>query len=295
MISIIICSAQKHLLDNVSKNIAATIGTPYELIAVDNSKGEMGICQAYNKGAKQAKYPVLCFMHEDLDIKTKDWGAVVLDAFHKNANLGIVGVVGNAYKSKAPTGWDSGSFDPELVSCNYIQQFKFSNKPAEHVFVNPLNEQLSSVATVDGMWFCTTREIVEKYPFDEKLFKDFHCYDLDFCFQVGQTHELAVTFNVLIEHFSEGSYKKTWWLDTLKLHDKWQEKLPIDLRNLPRETKFQIEKEAYLGVVYLFKEIGYSNGELLSFYFKEKLKGRVGWQIYFKCNKLVLKHVFGMK
>ncbi|MNL16704.1 hypothetical protein D3C87_1377560 [compost metagenome] len=164
-----------------------------------------------------------------------------------------------------------------------------------HYYDNPLNEELSQVVVVDGMWFCTTKEITRKYPFDEALLKGFHCYDLDFCFQVGQTHDIAVTFNILMEHYSEGSYKKDWWEDTLKLHDKWQKKLPLDLLNLSANTRFVIEKRAYRGMVYLLKEFGYSNGDLLSFYFKEKLRGRIGWQVYFKCNLVVWKRVLGIR
>lgn len=276
-------------------NIDKTIGVPYEIVSFYNPDGKDGICKLYNEGARRAKYDLLCFMHEDLNIKTQNWGKIVADAFDQKSNLGIVGVVGSVYKSKAPTGWDAVSFDPTLVKCNYIQGFKFSKQPSVAYYENSSNEKLSNVAVVDGMWFCTTKTVAIKYPFDENLFNGFHCYDLDFCFQVGLTHHIAVTYDVLIEHYSEGSYKRDWWMDTLKLHDKWQKKLPIDLQNLPANTRFVIEKRAYRGIVYMFKEFGYSNGDLLVFYLKEKLKGRMGWQIFFKCNLLVWKHIFGIK
>ncbi|RZK03487.1 MAG: TonB-dependent receptor, partial [Flavobacterium sp.] len=63
------------------------------------------------------------------------------------------------------------------------------------------------------------KEIVEAHNFDEETFKQFHCYDLDFSLQVQQTHRAVVTFQVLLEHFSEGNYSKTWIEETLKLHE----------------------------------------------------------------------------
>lgn len=73
MISIIICSKNKDLLKDVSANIELTIGVPYEIIAIENNKGEFGICKAYNDGASKAKYDIFCFMHEDISFETQNW------------------------------------------------------------------------------------------------------------------------------------------------------------------------------------------------------------------------------
>ena len=77
MISIIISSANSKQLEEVSQNVAQTIGVPYEIISFNNADGSMGICEVYNKGTAKAKYDLLCFMHEDLLFKTMDWGKVV--------------------------------------------------------------------------------------------------------------------------------------------------------------------------------------------------------------------------
>ena len=60
----IICSARPERLQAVTRNIEATIGVEYELIAVDNSVEGRGICAVYNEGASRARYPFLCFVHE---------------------------------------------------------------------------------------------------------------------------------------------------------------------------------------------------------------------------------------
>jgi hypothetical protein len=105
MISVIISSARPQLLKRAISNIERTIGIPFELLVYKNSNAERGICEIYNKGAKDAKYNTLCYMHEDLDIKTENWGKLVLATFAQYKNLGVLGVAGASYKSYAPSGW----------------------------------------------------------------------------------------------------------------------------------------------------------------------------------------------
>lgn len=289
MISIIICSANSELLASAITNIENTIGVPFEILSYSNPKGEFGICSIYNKGAKAAKFEVLCFMHEDLDIKTVDWGEVVLRSFRENTALSVLGVVGCAYKSAAPFGWEARSPDRKLLFYNYIQRYKFSDTPSAHFIENPDNALMSKVVTVDGMWFCTRKSIFAEFSFDEELFEGFHCYDLDFCLQVGQKYDVAVTFQVLIEHFSEGSFGKDWWLDTLRLHRKWRKSLPMSVDKLSDKTKFIIEKRTYRNLVPLLTDMGYSKCYLFSLFLKLKRYGLMGWQQYFKINYFTAK------
>lgn len=75
MISIIICSRNKNIDSELEQNILDTIGNiVYEVINIDNSTNNYSIFQAYNKGTQIAKYPYLCFMHEDILFHTADWG-----------------------------------------------------------------------------------------------------------------------------------------------------------------------------------------------------------------------------
>ena len=71
MISVVICSINKILAEQVSKNIHDTIGVPFELIVIDNNLLKKGIAHVYNLGAGRAKYDVICFVHEDVLFQTK--------------------------------------------------------------------------------------------------------------------------------------------------------------------------------------------------------------------------------
>ncbi|SDF67915.1 Glycosyltransferase like family protein [Mucilaginibacter pineti] len=243
MISIIISSANSTLLKNVSQNVAETIGVPYEIIATDNSGGQQGICTVYNKGLLKAKYDIVCFMHEDIFIKTNDWGKKILNSFEKNPDLGLLGVIGSAYKPMTPSGW--GGLGSDSYYYNLIQHNKYSDEPTTHLYRNPNNEKLTQVACVDGVWLCTTRKIAREFMFDEINFTGFHVYDLDFSLSVGQKYKVAVTYDVLIEHFSEGKFDQKWMMDTLKLHEKWNSILPVNCESLSHEQVVHSEKATF--------------------------------------------------
>src|SRR5690349_21085161 len=143
MISVIICSADPVELQLVKENIATTIGTVHEIIAFDNAHAEKGICELYNEGAKQAKNDILVFMHEDIEMKTADWGVKVLEIFNANPNLGLMGVAGGGYKSVVPSSWYNA--DLEINGgfyCNLIQGFKYSGRESFLDYRNAKNEKL---------------------------------------------------------------------------------------------------------------------------------------------------------
>lgn len=231
MISIIICFRDQELLNAVLQSVANTIGLPYEVVAIDNSKGGHSIFEAYNLGIKRSVYSYLCFMHEDITFITENWGQKVVDAFENNPNLGLLGVAGSSYKPAVPSGWSFESASQETMYVN-IMQYRKGNDTVNKNYCNPRNQYTSQVASVDGVWFCTTRAVVDQIQFDEQNFSGFHCYDVDFSLSVLQKYEVAVTFEVLINHFSGGSFNDSWTLETLKLHKKWRNHLPINVANL---------------------------------------------------------------
>ena len=253
MISIIISSAKKPLLAQVKKNIADTIGIEHEIIAFDNSDGSKGICQIYNQGIREAKFDVLCFMHEDIAMHTPNWGVIVEDIFKNYPNVGLIGLAGSSYRPITPTGWNGMGNEGYYI--NLLQRFKFEEKETKREYHNPGDKALAPVAVVDGVWFCTTKALAQKYMFDES-FAGFHVYDMDFSLTIGQEKTVAVTFDVLLEHFSEGSYNADWLKDTIKLFEKWHHILPINLGGLPHKQIIYIERRTFK---HFLKQITQSN------------------------------------
>ncbi|MES2650952.1 MAG: glycosyltransferase [Bacteroidota bacterium] len=292
MISIIIASVKSDMLANVSENISNTIGVEFEIISFDNSNGEKGLCELYNLGAKRARYNNLCFMHEDIKIKTNNWGNIVLECFNNRPKLGVLGVAGSAYKSFAPSGWGIGG-ERHTEFYNYIQTFKAKDKPSIHAYLNVANDDFKNAVTVDGMWFCTTKEIAVAHQFDENTFKRFHCYDLDYCLNVGQIYDVGITFDILIEHFSEGGYTKEWFFETLKLHNKWQYMLPKSTIEIPRRIKYLIERKAYLIIFSRLISFNFNKKYIVDFFEEYRAKSKMsfwmGFKLKYKLSKLLRK------
>lgn len=243
MISIVICSIDPVQLAEVRSNIAATIGIPYEVIAIDNRNSSKGICEVYNNGASVAKFAIVCFMHEDICIKTENWGKIVLSIFDKNPKAGIVGVAGGGYKSLTPSGWYNVDFQhAEKSFQNIIQGYKYNMKENFHALHNPLVEKLSEVVCVDGVWLCTRKELVLEKPFDQTLLTGFHGYDVDFCLHHFGVYQIFVTYEILLIHFSEGNFTKLWLDEVLKLHHKWRSYLPLTTVKLSQKEIYHTEK-----------------------------------------------------
>lgn len=243
MVSVIISSADAAQLRQVTDNINSTIGVPFQLIAIDNSAGEKGICEVYNTGAKTAQYDVLCFLHEDVIIKTNNWGQALVDIFKNNAEIGLLGVAGSSYKSLSPSPWGGHAIDTKYT--NFEQCYKHEDKAPHVLYRNPNNVKLAQVACIDGVFMCTTKQVFAEYQFDEQLLKGFHVYDVDYSLTVGQRHKVMVTYDIFLSHLSEGSYNKDWMLDNIAVHKKWNNYLPVNIEGLTLKQQQVIEKISF--------------------------------------------------
>jgi len=292
MISIIISSADAAMLKDVTANIAATIGAPYELLAVDNSKGQKGICTVYNEGVKKAKYDLICFIHEDIIIQTQNWGNTLVQTFNDNPDVGLVGVVGGSYKPLAPSIW--GGLGINNVYANITQIHKHSDKESYLFYRNPRDKKLENVACVDGVFLASTKKIATEIPFDEVTFTGFHCYDIDFSLAVGQKYKVAVTFELLLTHLSEGSYTRSWMDDNLTLHKKWGDKLPVNVEKFTLKQCVYIEKITFRTFIKQMVKFNYPISAVWQVLQQSKKKymamdKMLYWKLHFYILKIYLK------
>ena len=129
---------------------------------------------------------------------------------------------------------------------------------------------------------CTLRNLALKYPFDQDLLKGFHCYDIDYCLTLKQHYDVVVTFNILMEHFSEGGYSKEWFEDTLKVHKKWEKTLPLSLNQYEPTTEYFLEKKAYKWILEKLIQMDYSVSYISKFLNSYRLKGHLKNKMYLK-------------
>lgn len=222
MISIIVCSINKELLEQLKKNVAEKIGVPFEIVAVANSVHNRSISSVYNTAAKKSNFEFLCFLHEDILIHTKDWGKKIVEHL-SDSEIGLVGVSGAVYKSKYPGTWST--CDRSLYRTHSIQHFKNRSEPVV-TRVNPLNETTSEVVVIDGVFMAVRKEVFEQFSFDDVTLTGFHGYDLDYSLQVGARYKIVVSYQILLEHLSEGNLNKSWLESSIILHRKWYGQLP---------------------------------------------------------------------
>ncbi|SDH32773.1 Glycosyltransferase like family protein [Pedobacter terrae] len=241
MISVIICSIDKMLLKAVSQNITATIGVEHEIIAIDNLNSNKGICEVYNEGVELAKYPLLCFLHEDIKLKTHDWGKTVVNIFREN-KVGLLGVAGSTYRSIVPSGWfPPHEFGTASWRLNIIQGSRYKIKAEKYEYFNPRKENISKVTCIDGVWFCTTKKIAQEIKFDNHLLSGFHGYDIDYSLAVGQHYEVLVSYDILLSHASDGNFNDEWLKQLIKVQHKYCEILPIDYQGYEKEEAAKSE------------------------------------------------------
>lgn len=240
MVSLIVCTRDAPALAAVSQSVAATIGVPYEIIAIDNSQGKYSICEAYNRGAAQAQYDLLCFMHEDIRLHTVGWGTIVAEIL-ADSSIGVLGVTGGMYQVAAPAAW----WGCGLALCRENVLNVFSDGHSEMELRNPEGAALTDVAVVDGMWMCSRKAVWQQFPFDATTFTDFHFYDVDYCTEVfRQGLRVCVTFQVLLEHHSRGSVNDAWVRNALKYQRKRQGQLPFGPVAIPAAEARRLELRA---------------------------------------------------
>ena len=237
MLSIVVCSQHKALAEALKKNILETAGVPVEFIIIDNNENNYGIAAAYNKGAAEATGELICFVHEDIQFKTKNWGSVVQKAL-EDKKTGLFGVAGAYYYPLPPVGW----FHSHELEVNVVQHYKFETRPVQEIHLSKFpGQQLVDVAVLDGLFLATRKEVMEKHKFDEALLKGYHGYDADISLQIGQSYAIKTTKEILIEHFSEGRQDAAWYNAMRKIAGKWSDRLPVFAGTYTRKEKKKIQ------------------------------------------------------
>lgn len=209
MLSIIVSSYQTEYFAQFSYNVKETIGDNFEYEIIQQwNPAIMGICEAYNKGAEQAQYDNLLFVHEDVIFETNNWGTILIDCL-KDETTGCIGVAGANYIPNTPTPWwVIGNYkDSHLAHFN-----KKTNKRYDYTFSSDHGILPSKI--LDGVFLACRKEIWKQIKFNEEL-KGFHGYDINFSLAASQIKQNYILNTINIVHFSHGSLSKDWLTDVI--------------------------------------------------------------------------------
>ncbi len=292
MISIIVCSANDGLYQDFCENVTQTIGLQFECIRINNTDGKYGLCEAYNSGASRAKFPFLCFAHEDIRIHTPNWGSILLRHFDSKPRLGLIGIAGSKVKPRMISNWWLPQINGHEPKRGKVLQH-FRDKPVQITEWWEGDGDLDDVVTVDGVFLFTRKSVWQENPFDSKLLTRFHAYDFDFSMQVRQHWKVCVTRAILVEHLSQGSFDLDWIKSTLAAHEKWKGHLPKSVHpNIPLQSfKFldrQLLNDCYaklarlgvhwrIGLPILFRAISLVHGKDSLFGLMWRCRITVSW------------------
>jgi glycosyltransferase involved in cell wall biosynthesis len=271
MISIITCSVDTSRLNRLRSNIEETIGVPYELIPIDNSSNRYGICAAYNLGGSQAKYPYLCFMHEDILFETGNWGRLLIRHL-QDPGLGLIGVAGGDARALVPSSWSVPIGSKQV---HLFQHYKYKEGTPQHILETDAAGYADKkrVVALDGVWLATRKDVFLRYQFDADTFPGFHGYDIDYSLQVNTAYRVYVIFDILLHHYSEGKPDRTWIKSAIRLSSKWKSRLPVSVEQETREVYHLHHWQSMRAFLERLSELDYN-------YFQ-----RLYFLVYYSCNR----------
>lgn len=221
MFTVITCSINPDSAAALRANVEATIGVPFEFMAFDNREAHRGICSIYNECARNARYDLLCFVHEDVEFRTQNWGEIIARKL-REPGCGVIGFAGSVSKLSPLTGFGSLR---EHTRFNYYQGMP--DGKVERKSINPDGLDFSPVICLDGMCLIVRRDVWERSPFDEKLFTGFHAYDIDFTIAVACNYRNYVCNLAEVFHASIGNFSREWYENAKICHEKWRSRLPM--------------------------------------------------------------------
>lgn len=199
------------------KHIDETIGVKHKTVCYPNH-GQFGLPQIYNDAIKNhiVDNCVFVMCHNDIILKTKNWGKVLLNHFN-HTDYGIIGVAGSTFVPKSGMWWEDRSKMYGLVEhTNGISTWLSEYSP-ESPGIKP-------VVMIDGL-FMSFDPLKIVRVFNEN-FGLFHFYDIPFCIDnYVEGINVGVTTQIRVLHKSIGQTNPSWEDNRLKFINTYD--LPI--------------------------------------------------------------------
>lgn len=239
----VVCSTRA-IDENYEKMVRRLSGLKYsqlEFLIYEN-QGTMSLTEVYNKGLAESKNHIVVFMHDDIEILTKNWGQKLINHY-KFSDYGILGVAGTRSLDESGVWWNKRE---TLYGCvshtdgikTWLSEYSLN-----------FGTNIKDAVVVDGVFFSCHKDRIQK-KFNEE-YKGFHFYDISFCFEnFMEDVRVGVHSDISIVHKSIGEVSEQWNDNRLLFLDKEEENLPQTAYigvskpmiriNLPREKKLAI-------------------------------------------------------
>lgn len=213
-----------HLSEEENKkfieHIDNTIGVNHKTICYPNFN-QFSLPQVYNQAIREhnANDVIMVFCHNDITIRTRNWGRLLLNKFN-NQDFQIIGLAGTTYLHDNGVWWhDKSKMCGVVEHTNGISSWVSEYAPTHPGFTKP-------VVLIDGVFMAVDCNAIE-HQFDED-FRGFHMYDLSFCVpNYLDGCNIGVTTDIRILHKSIGMVNQQWDDNRKQFVEKYKEELPI--------------------------------------------------------------------
>jgi hypothetical protein len=231
MISII-CSTKKPNED-YKKHILETCGVINSEFLFYKNENEYSLTDVYNKGLKEAKYDIVVFLHDDIIIKTNNWGNKLLKHYKRNTEYGILGVAGSKSLPTSGKWWEN-----KKTMYGQVYHTDKGNTWLSK-YSDDLGNKITDVVVVDGVFFSVNKKVIKK-EFNADV-KGFHFYDIDFCFNnYINDIKVGVHYDIKINHMSIGITNNEWEENRKQFSDTYKDSLPIKIKEEFKDTKLKL-------------------------------------------------------
>lgn len=198
-VSIVVCSIDPVRLAAMQASFRAGLdGREHEFIVVRDARG---LCEGYQRGLAAARYDVVVFAHDDVELASPRPFDALQRALERHD---VVGVAGSRVAAGPAMAWAG---QPHLFgSVAYPAGARW--KATVYSLATGV---LGGMQALDGLLFAAKREAALAVGFDAATFDGFHFYDLDFVYRAHLAgRAIAVTTEVLAIHASEGRFDDAW-------------------------------------------------------------------------------------
>jgi hypothetical protein len=202
------------------KHIDDTIGVKHQVVCYPNFN-QFSLPEVYNRALREHNVvdSVFVFCHNDITIKTRTWGRLLLSKFNSTP-FSIIGVAGTTVLPASGMWWEDRSKMYGVVEHTDGMSTWVSE------FAVPRKGYTKPVVIIDGVFMAVDPDNIE-HQFDEE-FKGFHLYDLSFCLpNYLDGCEIGVTTDIRILHQSVGMTNEQWELNRKQFAEKYKDELPI--------------------------------------------------------------------
>ena len=212
-----------HLSDDENqkfiRHIGDTIGVKHKVVCYPNFN-QYSLPEVYNMAINEnnAENTIMVFCHNDIIIRTPNWGRILLTKFNSN-DFQIIGLAGTTYLHDNGVWWHDRSKMFGIVEhTDGLKTWVSEYSPHRAGYIKP-------VVLVDGVFMAVDcNNIIHK--FDEE-FKGFHFYDLTMTFpNYLDGCDIGVTTDIRILHKSVGMTNDQWEENRKLFVKKYYTELP---------------------------------------------------------------------